>query len=213
MPLGHVAGNPAEAAELCRKSPQTQFVFMHIAYPYWQASLPSPSITATLTSTCAGRGHRPRGKRSFSRAIFWQPPQQTVHLRRRLQARRMCVGPRAACSPGIARGLGELVDEGWRVAATRWSWSSPCCTETPAPRIFRIQTETGTARKREDVIEKASDQRAEKEPRMFPFRHTRARAPRTVATFRCLAPPRLTANLRSSPSSFPSRSARRGGSI
>ncbi|MFB3905792.1 MAG: amidohydrolase family protein [Acidobacteriota bacterium] len=33
MPLGRVSANPASASELCRKSPDTRFVFMHIGYP------------------------------------------------------------------------------------------------------------------------------------------------------------------------------------
>jgi predicted TIM-barrel fold metal-dependent hydrolase len=34
MPLDWVESNPSSATDLCRMSPQTRFVFMHISYPY-----------------------------------------------------------------------------------------------------------------------------------------------------------------------------------
>ncbi len=36
MPLGRLTRNAASAAELCRLSPDTQFVFMHIGYPFYE---------------------------------------------------------------------------------------------------------------------------------------------------------------------------------
>ena len=39
MPLARLQHNPGSAAELCRLSPDTQFVFMHICYPYYEEML------------------------------------------------------------------------------------------------------------------------------------------------------------------------------
>ena len=39
MPLNRLGGNPGAACDLCRESPDTKFVFFHIAYPYYEDML------------------------------------------------------------------------------------------------------------------------------------------------------------------------------
>ena len=36
MPLSRLQGNPAAVTDLCKKAPDTTFVFMHICYPYYE---------------------------------------------------------------------------------------------------------------------------------------------------------------------------------
>ena len=101
MPLGHVAGNPVEAAEMCRKSPHTQFVFMHIAYPYWQPMIAVAKHYSDATHRpMLGMDSGPPGRQAVPQEFArGGPREQDPHVRRRLFARGVRAGPRPDCPP------------------------------------------------------------------------------------------------------------------
>lgn len=115
MPLGRLAGNPAEVTELCRKSPQTQFVFMHIAYPYWQALIGAAKhYTNAHLDMCWAWIIDPVASVQFLKSALAALPSNKIFTFGGDLAPVECVlGHAKLARQGIVRALGELVDEGW----------------------------------------------------------------------------------------------------
>ena len=115
MPLARVAGNPAQASDLCRKSPATNFVFMHIAYPYWHDLIAvAKHYTNAHIDMCWAWIIDPAGSREFLKSYLAAAPANKVLVFGGDYIPVECVlGHARMARRGVARALRELVDEGW----------------------------------------------------------------------------------------------------
>ncbi len=115
MPLGRLAGNPAEATELCRKGPNTQFVFMHIAYPYWQALIAATKhYTNAHIDMCWAAIMDPLATVQFLKsALTTLPSNKLFVFGGDLIPVECVVGHAHIARKGLGQALAELVDEGW----------------------------------------------------------------------------------------------------
>jgi uncharacterized protein len=114
MPLGRVAGNPAQAADLCRRSPATRFVFMHIAYPYWQDLVAvAKHYTNAHIDMCWSWIIDPVAAKGFLKSYLAAAPSNKVLTFGGDYIPVECVAGHARIArDGITRALSELVDEG-----------------------------------------------------------------------------------------------------
>jgi len=114
MPLGRLAGNPAQAADLCRRSPETRFVFMHIAYPYWQDLVAVAKHYANAhIDMCWAWIVDPAASKEFLKSYLGAAPSNKVLVFGGDYIPVECVAGHARIArAGIARALAELVDEG-----------------------------------------------------------------------------------------------------
>jgi predicted TIM-barrel fold metal-dependent hydrolase len=114
MPLGRVAANPAQAADLCRRSPATRFVFMHIAYPYWQDLVAvAKHYTNAYLDMCWSWIIDPVAAKGFLKSFLAAAPSNKVLTFGGDYIPVECVAGHARIArDGIARALVELVDEG-----------------------------------------------------------------------------------------------------
>ncbi|MGE5610735.1 MAG: amidohydrolase family protein [Bacillota bacterium] len=115
MPLGRVAGNPAQAAELCRKSRNTQWIFMHIAYPYWQDLIAvAKHYTNAHIDMCWSWIIDPFASTQFLKSCLMAAPANKVLVFGGDYIPVECVlGHARIARQGILRALSELTDEGY----------------------------------------------------------------------------------------------------
>lgn len=115
MPLGRVANNPAQAADLCRKSPDTRWVFMHIAYPYWQELLAvAKHYRNAHIDMCWAWIIDPIASTQFLQSCLMTMPANKVFVFGGDYIPVECVlGHARIARQGIVRALGELVDGGY----------------------------------------------------------------------------------------------------
>ncbi|MGQ9590842.1 MAG: amidohydrolase family protein, partial [Planctomycetota bacterium] len=115
MPLSRVAANPAEAADLCRKAPETTFVFMHIAYPRWQDLVAvAKHYTNAVIDMCWAWIVDPAAAKEFLKSCVAAAPSTKVLTFGGDYIPVECVvGHAAIARRGVARALAELVEEGW----------------------------------------------------------------------------------------------------
>jgi hypothetical protein len=115
MPLGRVQRNPAEASELCRKSPETTFVFMHIAYPCWQDLIAVAKHFANAhVDMCWSWIIDPVAAKQFLKSYIVAAPANKLLTFGGDYLYVECVlGHARLARRGIVRALAELVDEGW----------------------------------------------------------------------------------------------------
>ena len=148
MPLGRVAGNPAEAAELCRKSPQTQFVFMHIAYPYWQPLIAvAKHYTNAHIDMCWAWMIDPVASMQFLKSYLLAAPSNKVFTFGGDYLHVECVlGHARIARRGITRSLCELVDEGWLGRHDALELVEPLLHGN-AHRVFQLKTKLERLRK------------------------------------------------------------------
>lgn len=113
MPLARVRANPAEAAELCRRSPETTFVFMHIGYPYWQDMIAlAKHYTNAVIDMCWAWIIDPAASKEFLKSFIAAAPATKVLTFGGDYIPVECVAGHARLARrGIARALRELVEE------------------------------------------------------------------------------------------------------
>lgn len=115
MPLGRVRGNPAAACELCRLSPETRFVFLHAAYPYYEEMLTvAKHYPNAYLDLCWAWIVNPLAAKDFLKKYLVTAPagKITVFGGDYIPVE-LVPGHAAIARQGIARALAELVDEQW----------------------------------------------------------------------------------------------------
>jgi len=115
MPLERLAGNAAQAANLCRRSPDTQWVFMHIAYPYWQELLAvAKHYRNAHIDMCWAWIIDPVSSTRFLKSHLLTAPANKVFVFGGDYIPVECVlGHARLARQGVARALHELVEEGY----------------------------------------------------------------------------------------------------
>jgi len=115
MPLARVAGNAAQAGELCRKSSATTFVFMHIAYPFWQGLVAvAKHYPNAHVDMCWSWIIDPASAKEFLKSYLVAAPANKLLTFGGDYSLVECVlGHSRIARRGLARALVELVEEGW----------------------------------------------------------------------------------------------------
>jgi predicted TIM-barrel fold metal-dependent hydrolase len=139
MPLGRVAANPAQASDLCRSSPGTTFVFMHIAYPDWQGLVAvAKHYRNACIDMCWAWIIDPAQAKEFLKSYLVAAPSSKVLTFGGDYIPVECVlGHARIARRGIARALRELVDEGWLGERDALELAEPLLRGN-ARRIFRV---------------------------------------------------------------------------
>ena len=140
MPLSRVGGNPAQASDLCRKSPATNFVFMHIAYPYWQDLIAvAKHYTNAHIDMCWAWIIDPAGSKEFLKSYLAAAPANKVLVFGGDYIPVECVlGHARMARRGVARALRELVEDGWLEERDALGLVEPLLRGN-ARRIFRLE--------------------------------------------------------------------------
>jgi predicted TIM-barrel fold metal-dependent hydrolase len=119
MPLARLQHNPGSASELCQLSPDTQFVFMHICYPHYEAMLALAKQFANAhIDMCWSWIINPiAAKDYFKKHIVTAPANKLLPFGGDYIPVEPVLGHAAIARRGIAQALFELVDEGWLTLA------------------------------------------------------------------------------------------------
>lgn len=115
MPLSRLLQNPGSACDLCRASPQTRFVFMHIAYPYYEDLIAvAKHYTNAYLDMCWAWIINPVGAKDFlKKYLVTAPANKILSFGGDYIPVEPVLGHAMIARRGIALALSELVEEGW----------------------------------------------------------------------------------------------------
>ncbi|MFC1557996.1 amidohydrolase family protein [candidate division KSB1 bacterium] len=115
MPLSRLINNPGSAADLCRLSPETNFVFMHICYPYYEELISvAKHYTNAYLDMCWAWIINPVAPKDFlKKYLVTAPANKILTLGCDYIPVEPVVGHAFMARRGITLALSELVEEGW----------------------------------------------------------------------------------------------------
>jgi len=115
MPLDRLQRNPGSATALCRLSPDTRFVFMHICYPYYEAILAAAKQWSNAhIDMCWSWIINPVAAKDFlKKYIVTAPANKVLPFGADYIPVEPVVGHAAMARRGVAQALAELVQEEW----------------------------------------------------------------------------------------------------
>lgn len=115
MPPSRLLRNPGSAAELCRLAPGTQFVFMHICYPYYEEILSvAKQYTNAQVDMCWSWIINPLAAKDYlKKHIVTAPINKLLPFGGDYIPVEPVLGHAILARRGLALALTELVEEGW----------------------------------------------------------------------------------------------------
>ncbi len=115
MPLSRLRLNAGSAAELCRLSPDTKFVFMHICYPYYEELLAvAKQWSNAHVDMCWSWIINPVAARDYlKKHIVTAPINKLLPFGADYIPVEPVLGHAVMARRGVAQALAELVEEGW----------------------------------------------------------------------------------------------------
>ena len=115
MPLHRLIDNPGSATDLCRRSPQTRFVFMHICYPYYEELISvAKQWTNAYIDMCWSWIINPIAAKDFlKKYLVTAPANKVLAFGGDYIPVETVLGHAVIARNGIAQALTELVEEGW----------------------------------------------------------------------------------------------------
>ena len=115
MPLSRLQHNAGSAAELCRLSPDTKFVFMHICYPYFEELLAvAKQWTNAHVDMCWSWIINPLAAKEYlKKHIVTAPINKLLPFGGDYIPVEPVLGHAIIARRGIAQALSELVEERW----------------------------------------------------------------------------------------------------
>ena len=143
MPLSRLIHNAESACELCRQSPETKFVFMHICYPYYEELLAvAKQYTNAHIDMCWSWIINPVAAKDFlKKYIVSAPTNKIVTFGGDYGYVEQVLGHAIIARRGIALALCELVEEGWLSRDDVLGLVDPLMNGN-ARRIFRLEART-----------------------------------------------------------------------
>lgn len=139
MPLSRLRNNAGSACELCRLSPSTRFVFMHIGYPYYEEIVAlAKQWSNAHVDMCWAWIINPAGAKDYlKKHLLAAPANKLFPFGGDYIPVEPVVGHAELARRGITRALGELVDEGWMKLDDALEIIEPLMRGN-AHRVFRI---------------------------------------------------------------------------
>jgi len=115
MVLQWLHDNPGSATALCRLSPKTKFVFMHICYPYYEEMIAvAKHYTNAYIDMCWAWMINPVAAKDFlKKFLVTAPANKILTFGGDYVIVEPVLGHAALARRGIALALSELVNEGW----------------------------------------------------------------------------------------------------
>ena len=115
MPLSRVAKNPGSATDLCRMSPETRFVFMHICYPYYEEMITiAKHYPNAYMDMCWAWLMNPVAAKDFlKKYLVTAPANKILTFGGDYSQVEPVLGHAVMARRGIGLALSELVEEGW----------------------------------------------------------------------------------------------------
>jgi hypothetical protein len=115
MNMHWVRDNPSDCAALCRKSPDTKFIFFHICYPHYEDMLSlAKSYTNAYLDMCWSWSINPLAAKDFLKKFILTVPNNKIFT---FGGDDVIVenltGHAAIARKGITRALSELVSDDW----------------------------------------------------------------------------------------------------
>lgn len=145
MPLERVQANPADVAELLRRSRDTTFVLMHIGYPYQEAMLSlAKHYSNAVIDMCWAWIINPEASVRYLRDhLTTAPVNKVLTFGGDYIPVEPIVGHAAIARQGLARVLRGLVADGWMSKTQAIDLIEPLMRGT-ARRLFRIEEKQRT---------------------------------------------------------------------
>jgi len=143
MPLGRVAQNPSDLAEVLRRAPETTFVLMHMGYPCQEQILALAKHYANVVvDLCWAWIISPTATGRFVRDfLVTAPANKLLTFGGDYIPVEPVVGHAAIARQGLARALESLIQEGWLSFAEAGELV-PRLMNGNARRLFRIEEKT-----------------------------------------------------------------------
>jgi predicted TIM-barrel fold metal-dependent hydrolase len=147
MPLERLLRNAGSAADLCRLSPDTKFVFMHICYPFYEDLLAvAKQWTNAHVDMCWSWIINPVAAKDYlKKHIVTAPINKLLPFGADYIPVEPVLGHAAIARRGVAQALSELVEEGWLELAEAIELIDPILHGN-ARRIFRLAQKTEALR-------------------------------------------------------------------
>ncbi|MBN2507704.1 MAG: amidohydrolase family protein [Verrucomicrobia bacterium] len=148
MPLSRLRRNAGSAAELCRMSPDTKFVFMHLCYPYYEELLAVVKQWANAhVDMCWAWIINPVAAKDYlKKHIVTAPINKLLPFGGDYIPVEPVLGHAMIARRGIARALTELVQEGWLNLADALDLVDPILHQN-ARQLFRLAQKAGSLRR------------------------------------------------------------------
>jgi hypothetical protein len=115
MPLSRLMNNPGSASELCRKAPETRFVYMHICYPYYEELISiAKHYSNAYVDMCWSWIINPLAAKDFlKKYLMTAPANKILTFGGDYIPVEPVLGHATITRQGIAQVLSELVEEKW----------------------------------------------------------------------------------------------------
>ncbi len=115
MPLGRLLHNAGSVTGLCRRAPETRFVFMHICYPYYEELLAAAKHYANAyVDMCWAWIINPVAAKDFlKKFLVTAPANKILTFGGDYIPVEPVLGHATIARQGITLALSELVEEGW----------------------------------------------------------------------------------------------------
>jgi predicted TIM-barrel fold metal-dependent hydrolase len=115
MVLGWIQDNPGSATDLCRMSPDTRFVFMHICYPYYEEMISTAKhYPNAYIDMCWAWLINPVAAKDFlKKFLVTAPANKVLTFGGDYVIVEPVLGHATIARRGIGLALSELVEEGW----------------------------------------------------------------------------------------------------
>lgn len=147
MPLGRLAANPASASDLCRAAPETNFVFMHIGYPYYEEMITlAKHYSNAYIDMCWAWIIDPVAAADFlAKFLVTAPSNKILTFGGDYIPVELVVGHAQIARRGIALALRRLVDDGWTTLADALELVDPLLHGN-ARRLFALEAKSKALR-------------------------------------------------------------------
>lgn len=143
MPLGRLLHNPGSATDLCRKAPETRFVFMHICYPYYEELIATAKqyTNAYVDMVWSWIINPVAAKDFLKKYLVTAPANKILTFGGDYIPVEPVLGHATLARRGIALALSELVEEGWLSLSDAMDLIDPIMHGN-ARRIFNLPEKT-----------------------------------------------------------------------
>jgi predicted TIM-barrel fold metal-dependent hydrolase len=147
MPLGRLARNAASAADLCRLSRDTKFVFMHIDYPFYEDLLAvAKQWSNAFVDMCWAWIINPMAAKDYAKKhIVTAPINKLLPFGGDYIPVEPVLGHARMARRGLARALWELVEEDWLTLDEALDLVDPIQRGT-ARQLFQLGQKTDALR-------------------------------------------------------------------
>jgi len=147
MPVSRLRRNAGSAAELCRLSPETKFVFMHICYPYYEELLAvAKQWTHAHVDMCWSWIINPVAAKDYlKKHIVTAPINKLLPFGADYIPVEPVLGHAVMARQGVTQALAELVEEGWLKLADALELVDAILHQN-ARQLFRLAQKTEALR-------------------------------------------------------------------